>query len=50
MDYKETTSHRWEMCKSCEHFRESTKQCKQCGCFMFLKILNPQAKCPLNKW
>lgn len=50
MDYKEQTSKRWDECNKCEYFRESTKQCKKCGCFMFLKILNPHSKCPLNKW
>lgn len=50
MDYKKDVSKRWELCKSCEFFRPETKQCKKCGCFMFIKILVPQSTCPIEKW
>lgn len=48
--YKEEVSNRWEHCRSCKYFNATTKQCKQCGCFMFIKIFIPQAECPVGKW
>lgn len=49
--YPELASNeKFKICESCEHFRESIKQCKKCGCFMPLKVNVPGAKCPVNKW
>ena len=27
-----------------------TAQCKKCGCFMKLKVVIPNQKCPIGKW
>lgn len=50
IEFKKTIEKRWELCQNCESFKHETKQCKECGCFMFIKILLPPATCPLNKW
>ena len=52
---------RLAICKSCEHFVESTKSCgdlvteaftdsKLCGCHMPTKTRLKVASCPLDKW
>lgn len=46
----EEAERRYNICQSCEHFYDLTKQCKQCGCFMFAKTKLNAAKCPLGRW
>lgn len=41
---------RYEICKTCEHFRPIPKTCKKCGCFMKMKTTLAKAKCPVGKW
>ena len=41
---------RMDVCLSCDRLTKSTKQCKECGCFMHLKTLLAEATCPLKKW
>lgn len=41
---------RYSICSECPELISATKQCKQCGCFMPLKVKLEAAKCPLNKW
>jgi hypothetical protein len=43
-------SMRYSMCNDCPEFIKSTSQCKQCGCFMKLKVKLKHAVCPLGKW
>ena len=47
-----TSAEKFAICENCEHFRQTTKQCKLCGCFMPLKTLLPGMYCPDNppKW
>ena len=47
-----TSAEKFAICEKCEHFKQSTKQCKLCGCFMPLKTLLPGMYCPDNppKW
>lgn len=40
---------RWNVCKECPELM-LTGQCKQCGCFMKMKIKLKEATCPLQKW
>lgn len=40
---------RIETCKSCPELN-SLNMCKQCGCFMPLKVRIKSAECPLKKW
>lgn len=46
----ETSSSRYEICKSCPELIDLTKQCKQCGCVMTMKTKLNNASCPLEKW
>lgn len=46
----EISNSRLSMCEKCPELLSFTKQCKQCGCFMPLKVKLKAAKCPLNKW
>jgi hypothetical protein len=41
---------RFSICKECSELIKLTNQCKKCGCFMKIKVLIPNQKCPLNKW
>lgn len=41
---------RYSICLECPELIDLTKQCKQCGCFMPLKVKLEVATCPLNKW
>lgn len=46
---KEVQKERINICKACDKLT-SIKICKECGCFMPLKVTLEKAKCPLNKW
>lgn len=46
----ETEKHRYSICESCDRLTKTTKQCKECGCFMKLKVKLAEATCPLGKW
>lgn len=46
----ETAKLRMDICLSCDRLTKSTKQCKECGCFMHLKTKLSAATCPLSKW
>jgi len=41
---------RLAMCESCPNYIKFTRQCNLCGCFMYAKVLIPNAHCPQNKW
>jgi hypothetical protein len=47
---KETAQARFDACKSCEHLFKPTNTCKQCGCFMKLKVKIAEATCPVGNW
>ena len=47
---KEVAEKRYAICQSCPVFIHTTKQCRDCGCFMNLKVLLKSAQCPLLKW
>jgi hypothetical protein len=47
---KELAEQRLSICHQCPRFGEATKHCKECGCFMPLKVKLKDAKCPLGKW
>ena len=47
---EEKRTERYDICKACEHFRESLKQCKLCNCFMPVKTKMLAMTCPINKW
>jgi hypothetical protein len=45
-----TAEARMSICNSCPSLLSVTKQCKECGCFMKIKVKLEQAVCPLGKW
>jgi hypothetical protein len=47
---EELASHRFSICETCPSLLKVTNQCKECGCFMSLKVKLLQAECPLKKW
>ena len=46
----EEASKRFSICEECPELIKITKQCKQCGCFMKMKVKLKEAKCPIGKW
>ena len=46
----EIANSRLDICNSCPHLIQFTKQCKKCGCFMAAKTKYEAAKCPIGKW
>jgi hypothetical protein len=46
----EKKAERLNICNSCEHFINLTKQCGICGCFLSLKASWASEKCPTDKW
>ena len=47
---KQEYHYRYDICKSCEKFKSSTKQCDVCNCFMFIKCSLNGSECPIGKW
>lgn len=41
---------RWNICVSCDRLLRATRQCKECGCFMKIKVRIKRSSCPLGKW
>jgi len=38
------------ICQRCEHYQRSTRQCKECGCFVNFKVILENSSCPIGKW
>jgi len=47
---KQLSKKRYDICKSCDKFRNFTKTCKICNCIMPLKTKLLKSDCPLGKW
>lgn len=47
---EELAKARMDVCSTCEHLIQMTKQCKKCGCFMPMKTKLQDATCPVGKW
>ncbi len=47
---EEEAQARLNTCISCDRLIQFTKQCKECGCIMAIKVKLKKATCPLNKW
>jgi len=41
---------RLSVCKTCEFYKAMLFTCQKCGCFMPLKTLLSDSKCPVGKW
>jgi hypothetical protein len=47
---EEEAASRHSVCEQCPSLIKLTHQCKECGCFMKLKVKLKKAECPLGKW
>jgi hypothetical protein len=47
---EQTAIDRYTICRECPELLGITKQCKQCGCMMPLKVKLKEAECPIGKW
>jgi hypothetical protein len=47
---KKTAVERFEVCLECPQLMRPTYSCRECGCFMRIKVKVQRARCPLNKW
>jgi hypothetical protein len=47
---KEIADQRYSVCKLCSRFISATTQCKECSCFMPLKVKIEKSKCPIGNW
>jgi hypothetical protein len=47
---EEEAEARLNTCINCDRLIQLTKQCKECGCIMAIKVKLKNATCPLNKW
>jgi len=41
---------RLDICLACDRLINITKQCKECGCFVKLKVRVKSQHCPIGKW
>ena len=46
----EVAKARYKVCQACDQFRQVTRTCASCGCFLPLKVVAPFLSCPLNRW
>ena len=47
---KEKCEERMAICRTCEHFIESTVMCNKCFCYLPWKVNLAPACCPEHKW
>jgi len=52
MDTDETPlwKQRFSICQECPRFVKFSSTCRECGCFMVLKVRIKSERCPLGKW
>ena len=49
-DRQKRSKKRLDICKVCERYDSIFGRCKECRCFMRLKVKFSKSRCPLNKW
>jgi hypothetical protein len=47
---EDVATSRLDICKACPEFIGITRQCKNCGCVMNLKVKLQDSGCPIGKW
>jgi len=47
---EQVAADRWAICLECPRLTKVTNLCKECGCYMPLKIKLTAAVCPIGKW
>lgn len=41
---------RLNVCKTCNSYNVKYKICKECGCYLPIKVKFDATRCPLGKW
>lgn len=49
LDKEVNSLKRFAICKTCPELK-ALNRCRQCGCFMNIKVRIYTSKCPLGKW
>jgi len=47
---QEVKIERLNICQTCDNFRQNTKTCKKCGCYMPAKATFATSACPKGFW
>lgn len=47
---EELSASRFTICEQCPSLVKLTNQCRECGCFMKIKVKLKEATCPLGRW
>ena len=47
---QEVEDERWACCRACDSYVPDSIQCRECTCFLQIKIPLAQEKCPKKKW
>ena len=47
---REIRDGRYDICLGCDRLFKPTKTCKECGCFMKMKVKLKHASCPIGQW
>jgi len=47
---EEKREKRLEVCRRCVEYNATLYQCRECGCFLKIKSLLKNQKCPKGKW
>ncbi len=47
---EEVQENRMDICRLCDRYDSKFNMCKECGCFLALKVKFTSMKCPLNHW
>jgi hypothetical protein len=50
LDKENQSQSRLDICKACPELRGPFNNCRQCGCFMNIKVRIYSSTCPLGKW
>jgi ribosomal protein L32 len=49
-DIKNEAVQKMKVCLQCEHYKQKTRTCAVCRCFLPAKVLIPGLHCPKDKW
>ncbi len=50
LNKEKRSQERLTICKSCPELIGPLNNCRQCGCFMNIKVRIYSSRCPLDKW
>ena len=47
---RDVADYRYSICQACDHFVSKSKTCELCQCFLPLKTVAANMRCPIDKW